>query len=380
MGFNFPYREAVVVRGHELRVVRRLMIDGDIKVRSGERVDPKTVLGKADARLLTVRFAVAEPLGVPPKEVAKHLVKPVGSTFNAGEPIARLRRGLRGATVDAPVTGNLIELDSATGIAVMMPSNAGEALALVPGDVEFVNGRQSVTIRTIGSRVVGIVGLGNPTRGPLKIAVEAADQELSANRVTADMAGAVVIGGAFAGAAALVKLAEVRAAAVVTGGLVEREIASFLGAPGDDRLAAWRPSPVGHALGDGVLSRVSLMATEGFGKLPMNEPAFALLKELAGQTAVLLTATNVSAPLIRPGLIVPNEAALDEDGLTSSAALAMGAYVRLVAPSDLGLTGIIASEPRRQRFGDGRFVDVIDVELSKRGKRSVPVANVEVLV
>jgi hypothetical protein len=261
----------------------------------------------------------------------------------------------------------------------MMPTDAGEMTALVPGDVEFVDGRRAVTIRTVGSRVLGIVGLGNPARGALKVAVDGPDQELTANRVTADMAGAIVVGGTFAGAAALTKLAEMRAVAVITGGLVESEIAAFLGGPAEDRLAAWRPVPGSHTIGEGVLPRVSLMATEGFGPLPMNQPAFNLFKELAGRTAVLLTATHVATPLIRPELIIPDEAGLDGDALMSQATYAAGVPIRLVSPAELGQVGTIAGEPRRYRLADGQAIDVIDVELTRGGRRTVPVANTEIL-
>ena len=105
MNLNFPQREAVVVRDHELRVTRRFPSEGQIKVRSGERVAADSLLGKTDPMAAAVRVAVADQLAVAPKEVARCLLRPVGSSFSAGEPLARTRRGLRNAVLAAPRPG-----------------------------------------------------------------------------------------------------------------------------------------------------------------------------------------------------------------------------------------------------------------------------------
>ena len=273
----------------------------------------------------------------------------------------------------------LTEVDGETGIVTLVPVNAGEVHALVPGDVEYLDGRQSVVIRTVGSRVLGIVGLGRHARGPLKIAVEAADQELVVGRISPALKGAVVVGGAFATAAAMAKLVEVGAVALVTGGLLDREVASFLGWQAEDRLAAWRPQPGDRTIGEGSPTPLVLMATEGLGRLPMNADAFGLLTGLAGQPAVVLGGTRVADPLIRPELIVADEALLDDDAQSSHAALVRDARVRLVDQANLGRVGTVAGEPRRERLGDGCLVDVVEVALAKGGTETIPIANVEVL-
>lgn len=380
MNLNFPHREAVVVRDHELRVTRRFPSEGQTKVRSGERVAADSLLGKTDPMASAVRVPVADQLAVPPKEVGRCLLRPVGSTFAAGDPLARTRRGLRNAVITAPAAGVLTEIDNDTGIVTLTPANAGEVRALVPGDVEYLDGRQAVVIRTVGSRVLGIVGLGEQARGPLKIAVDAPDQELAVGRIGPALRGAVVVGGAFAGAAAMAKLVEVGAVALVTGGFVEREVASFLGWQTEDRLAAWRPPAGERAMGEGFPTPLVLMATEGFGPLPMNADAFGLLTGLAGQAAVVLGGTRVGAPLVRPEVIVADEALLDEDAQTSHAAIVPDARVRLVDQANLGLIGTVAGEARRERLGDGILVDVVDVTLAKGGTQTVPLANVEVVV
>ncbi len=70
MNLNFPYREAIVVRDHELRVTRRFPIDSDIKVRAGARVKAEDVFGRSDPRLSAIRLAVAAQLDCLPRTLA----------------------------------------------------------------------------------------------------------------------------------------------------------------------------------------------------------------------------------------------------------------------------------------------------------------------
>jgi hypothetical protein len=46
-----------------------------------------------------------------------------------------------------------------------------------------------------------------------------------------------------------------------------------------------------------MTSPLTIMATEGFGRLPINAESFILCQELEGQTGVLIADTRVSAAL-----------------------------------------------------------------------------------
>ena len=376
---NFPYAEPVVVRDHELRVIRRFPPGGEIRARAGERVQADTVIGRTDPRSIAVRIAVADHFDVAPADAARLLMKPVGSTFTAGQPLARMRRGMRSVVIAAPVAGTLIEFDNELGVALIVPAGAGEMQALVPGDVERIEGKETVAIRTVGSRAMGIVGVGGTAEGPLRLLVERADQELPLARITPELAGTIVVGGSHASAAAIKRLVEVGIAGLVVGGLVERELVGLFGGPVEDRLGPWRAMTGGRVLGDGLPVPFALVATEGFGAIPMNPLIFGLLKEGAGERCVLLTGTRVAGILYRPEIVIPNPRAIDDDAPTSRAALVPGAAVRLVDQVGLGKSATVVGEPRRERIGDGQFTDLIDVELMTGSRRSVRVANLEIL-
>src|SRR4051794_6432443 len=172
MNLNFPHREAIAVRDHELKVTRRISGGGEIKVREGTRVSADSIIAQVSPTKLATVVPVSEPLGVPPSEADKLLLKQPGAEVAAGETIAKTRRGLRNLVATSPVSGIFLSYDILTGMAAIVPPNAGEIHALVAGDVEQVVGSDKIVIRTVGSRVLGIVGLGGITSGQLRVVVD----------------------------------------------------------------------------------------------------------------------------------------------------------------------------------------------------------------
>ena len=379
MNLNFPNRDALMTRDSELHVTRRLPAGADVRVRAGERITADHVIAKTDARSMAVRISIADQLGVAPSDTVKHLLRPVGSSFAAGEAMAKTRKGLKNVVVACPTAGTLLSLDAETGIGMLAPGGGGEVRALVDGDVAYVDGRQTISLRTVGSRLYGIVGIGNSARGVLRLAVGGPGDELPTSAVSTDMRGQIVVGGAFAGAQTLRKLMDVGATGVITGGFVDREIAACLGVAVDDRLSPWRLGPRDVAMADSMGASLAQMATEGFGRLSIHAAAFAFLKELDGREVVLLTATRVTGHLSRPQVIAVNMQALDEEAPQSVAKLDVGTQVRVVEPSQLGTTGWVTSLPSRVRRGDGQMVDVVGIAGRDGKEREVALANLEIV-
>lgn len=380
MNLSYPHRESLVVRNHELRSIRHLTGNPEVKVRAGERVTPDHVIARLDPSASAVKLPVAEQLGVAPHDVSKYVMRPIGSTFAAGEALARTRKGLRNVIVAAPVAGTLTAIDSISGVASLTPGSGGEVRALIHGDVEFVDGRHSISIRTVGARLLGIVGFGEPVRGIVRVLAKNPSEELQTSAISSDLAGKIVVAGSWASAQAFKKLLDVKAAALICGGFVEREIASGFGLQSDDRIAPWRLAGGDRVLGENLPSGLTMMATEGFGALPMHPEAFDMLTEFDGREAVLFPFTRTTGDLMRPELIVTDPIeALDDDGLSSHAAFVEGAQVRLTDQAFLGKSGTLVGTPHRSRSGDGFVFDVVEVELTGSTRRIVPIANVEIV-
>ena len=379
MNENFPNREPVIVRDQELHVVRRLPQNADIKVHAGERISGEHIIAKTDPRNLAVRIAIADQLGVAPDDVARHLLRQVGSTFAAGEAMAKTRKGLRNTVVASPASGTLLSIDPDTGVALLAPSGGGDVRSLVSGDVEYVDGRQSVAIRTVGSRLFGIVGIGPCVEGTLCIAVSGPGEEAQSAKIIPSMAGKIVVVGASLNAATLRRLIEVGAVGAVAGGLVEREVSACFGMPTDDRLSPWRIGPSDLGIGDGMMTTLAIVATEGFGSQPITAEVFEFLKRFDGERMTLLTNTRLSGFLARPQLIHVNQDSLDDDAPAKPVPLTASTRVRIVDQSSLGASGNVSEKPKRVRRADGISVDILSVATLDGKTRTVAANNVEII-
>ncbi|HYP61839.1 MAG TPA: hypothetical protein VEQ36_15545 [Thermomicrobiales bacterium] len=379
MNQNFPNREPVIVHDQELHVVRRLPSNAEVKVRPGERINGDHVIAKTDPRHLAVRINIADQLGVSPNDVNKHMLRPVGSTFAAGEAMAKMRKGLRNTVVASPMTGLLLSIDSDTGVGLLAPGTGGDIRSLVSGDVEYVDGRQSIAIRTVGSRLFGIVGVGPSVQGTLCLAVSGPGEEAQPDRITPDMRGKVVVAGASVSASTLRRLMDVGAAGVIVGGIVEREVSACFGVPAEDRLSPWRIGPSDTGIGDSMTTSIAIVATEGFGSLPIAADVFAFLKRYDATPVTLITTTRMSGFLARPQIISVNQGMLDEDAPAQPITLSAETRVRIIDQANLGVTGTVAERPKRVRRADGVAVDVMTITTPDNKSRVVAANNVEVI-
>ena len=380
MSLNFPHTQAVYTHQQELRVRRVFPLETEVKVREGKRVFADTVVARVEPRTVALRVDVPAALGTAATETNRHLTLPTGSTVTAGQVIAKTRRGLRTATVTSPVAGTLLEVDPRSGEVLIAPVGAGEILAHVAGDVVELLGRSELTIRTVGSRISGIVGLGEPTTGPLRVLTPAADSALAAQGLPTDLAGAIVVVGGTVPAAAYRALAAAGIAALVTGSLSPREIGAAFDWDGEDRISTWRPLAGDRRFGPRAKTPYAVMATEGFGTRGMSPELFATLLGWAGQTVTLLPATGVTGTLMRPELILVDESGLDSDSEPDQATLTPGAIVRLTDQARLGQWATVLDRPYRHRFPNGVLTDAIDVDLGSGERTPVRVVNVEVLL
>ncbi|HQY31098.1 MAG TPA: hypothetical protein PK691_07415 [Thermomicrobiales bacterium] len=379
MNENFPNREPVIVRDLELHIIRRLPANAEVKVRAGERISADHVIARTDPRNLAVRISLADQLGVLPQDTQKHLLRPVGSTFKAGEAIAKNRKGLRNTVVASPMNGTLMSIDPETGVGMLAPGSGGDIRALVAGDVEYVDGRQTVAIRSVGSRIFGVAGLGPSIEGVLTVPVAGPGDELQAAQVSAEMSGKIVVAGQTASAATLRRLIEVGATGVIVGGLVEREISACLGIPAEDRLAPWRIGPTDIGMGDRMMSTLAIVGTEGFGATPICADVFSALRSLDGRSIALLTATRINGFLSRPQIIAVNPDMLDNEASPGHVSFGENTRVRVTDQTGLGLAGVVAERPQRVRRTDSLMIDIVSITTTDGKTRSVAANNVEVL-
>lgn len=380
-GQHVTTHEPVIVDNVVFLIERDLGMPGEVAVRVNDLVEPDTIIATAkpsSSRALTLHLA--RELNVSPNTIARYLTKPIGERFEAGEAVARARRGLRVSVADAPEAGTLTAIDETAGTATLVPETASvELRSFVYGQVETVRDGFGALIRSSGARLRGALGLGNETAGPLKVAIDRPDRELTPDGVSDDLRDAVVLGGMTVGAAAIRRLAEVGARAVVVGSISEAEVRRAFHPVSEVPASSfwWRVHAGAGLAADVEKAPLTIFVTEGFGRRPMAGPIFEFLSGRDGQVASILL-PRAGQSVERPPELAFTMATLGDESEVERIAPADGLLARLVDPANLGTVVTCRSEPFLQRGGAAPRL-VVEVEAANGERMRVPVANVEIL-
>ncbi len=377
--WSFPTLEPVVLEQGSFAIDRMLPQAGEVLVSVGESVATNEVIARSEDVDQTLTLYVASELGVANAELSKYLSKSIGSSIQTGDIIARVRRGLRTATVKSPTDGTLVSVDDSSGT-VHVSSSLGkrDLLSLVNGEIEQIIPNHGAVIRTSGTRLYGIVGFGTEAIGPLVAGVDRPDRELTADSVSDEWKGSVVLGGLTASAPTLTRLREVGAAAVIIGSIPEGDLRRFLTGGQMSQAGFWNPVTAIH--GDlshpAIESPLVIIVTEGFGRRPMTERIFEILTERVGQSISVSARTAIGSSLARPEIYLDDEEGSDR-GIDNR--IVAGRSVRTVDSGAFSVPGEALGEPyiRPDRYGIRHVVAEVMMQSGK--VRTAPVPNIEVI-
>jgi hypothetical protein len=353
-----------------LRRSRRLPLKGEVVVREGEVVGPRSVVARSEIPGVLRTVRAAERLGIDGDELPGAVRVAVGDRVTAGQLLAESRAffGMLRSECLAPVAGTVEIINPVTGhVSIREPAAPIEVEAYVTGTVAEVLPGEGVVVETRGALVQGIFGVGGERHGCIRVAVSGPEQALTAADLTADMAGQVVVGGANLTADALRKASEIGVAGIVVGAIVDEDLIAFLG------------YDIGVAITGHEAINLTLVLTEGFGTLSMAARTFELLRSLEGQEASMNGATQIRAGVIRPEIVVP-QTGVSMDERESCHDLNVGTPIRIIREPYFGrLANVSALPTEPQQIPSGAEVRVLEAELEGGERVIVPRANVEII-
>lgn len=352
--------------------IRRLPIRGEVCVKVGDRVNFSTIVARTQLSGDPEIINASMLLDVEPKEVQQYLSKKIGEKVAKGEVIAFNTSlfGLIKKQVPSPVDGTIESVSDATGQVLVrgLPIPV-EIDAYVPGKVVDVLPGEGAVIETNAAFIQGIFGIGGETHGKIMMVARSPDEELMPDKITAEDKGAVLVGGSLVTLEALRKGAEVGVSCIVAGGVTHRDVTAFMG------------EEIGVAITGQEEVGLTLIITEGFGKMTMSQRTFGLLKRFEGYMACANGATQIRAGVLRPEIVIPHEENLEQvSGDELAAGMVPGTPVRIIRLPYFGTIGEVASLPvELQKVESGSYVRVLTVELDDGRVVSVPRANVEII-
>lgn len=361
-----------VKRSTVVQKLRRLPILGEVLVNVGDTVEYDACVAITNIRGDPTIVKAALLLGVEPEDLQQYLNKNVGDPVKKGDSLASYSAffGLVKKQVDAPVNGVLESISNVTGQLIIRGDPIPvEVDCYIPGKIIEVVPKEGAVVETNAAFIQGIIGIGGETHGAIRIAVDSPEEELTADKITPEDKENVIVGGSLVTIDAIRKGVEVGASCIVSGGIRHDVLKEFMG------------EEIGVAITGQEELGITLIVTEGFGKMRMSQRTFDLLKDFEGYRAAVNGATQIRAGVLRPEIIIPHEQAVeasDEDSL--AAGMTKGTPVRIIRQPYFGSIAAVVSLPiELQQVHSESMVRVVNLELDDGSIVTVPRANVEII-
>ena len=355
-----------------VRKTRKLPIKGTVLVQKGDRVEPETVVARANLPGDLDQIRVAHLLGVNPGEIHQKMLVKLDETVAEGQLIARTSFffGLFSSEAKAPAAGTVEYISDVSGnVGIRRPPQPVELTAYVRGTVVDIIPEEGVIIETPAALVQGIFGIGGEREGTITI-MPKPERAIEPGDITNALRGKIIVGRRLVTGAALKKAADVGVVGVVCGAIVDKELIELLGY--EIGVAITGDEPVG----------LTLVLTEGFGTIEMADKTFELLKSLEGQEGSINGATQIRAGVIRPEIIVPRRNGAGAQGQAGQGGgeLKTGSRIRVIREPYFGRLGTVtALPPELVRIETGAMVRTLRAKLDGDEAAVVPRANVELV-
>ena len=216
----------------------------------------------------------------------------------------------------------------------------------------------------------GIFGVGGEKHGEILLLEVEPDHIVEAQDIPKDIEGKILVGGAKPDYEALHLAGERGAVGFITGSIDDQALAEYLG------------YDLGIALTGDEEVPMTVMVTEGFGKIPISERVLEILSKHNGMTASLNGATQVRAGALRPEVFIHVEN-LQEDELVDEEeveGLNIGREIRIIRVPYFGIRGVVEELPHDpEQIETGAHTRVLRAKLEDGRVVTVPRANVELL-
>lgn len=333
---------------------RRLPIKGTVRVREGQRVSPNDIVADGTWAREHIFLDVARILGLPAAAAERLIrVKP-GDEVAAGLVVAR-GGGLLPRTVKMPRAGRVVGA-GAGEILVEAGETRLELRAGLAGVVRDVIPERGAVIETSGALIQGVWGNGRVDSGVMINLADKADSPLTASRLDVSMRGSILVGGQLRDVETLKTAAEVAVRGLVVGSIY--------------------PTLLTQALE----MRFPILATDGFGDLPMNASAFRLISTNNKREATLNAEALDRYSGMMPEIIIPLPAEKRPPEPQDVEVFAPGQTVRVRRQPAAGMIGVILTLPSGlTAFPSGLRAPGAEVRLENGEQLLVPLVNLEVV-
>jgi hypothetical protein len=359
-----------------VRKERRLPMKGDVAVKVGDRLKASDVVAGTYLPGKIEPLNLVHKLGCLPNEVAEYLRVKEGDKLKKGDILAE-SKGFLGikffkTVVPSPIDGTVEAVSVVTGQMMLRgPDIPVQVDAYFDSAVVEVTAQEGCVVETTGSFIQGIFGVGGERRGEIKVVTTDNSQELTKELITPECKGKIIIGGSYVSFEAFEKAKDLGVKGIVVGGFDDSDLKCILG------------FDLGVAITGHEDIPITLIVTEGFGRIKMADRTFKLLKMREGLVASINGATQIRAGVMRPEIIIPIAGASVSDSDSSMHAeglLKIGSVIRAIREPFFGKIGrVTALPPELTQVESETWVRILEAEFEDGTKGRLPRANVELI-
>ena len=315
---------------------------------------------------------LAGQLGCEANEISVYLKVKEGDNIKKGDVLAETGGffGFFKTTIEAPITGSVESLSTATGQAILRePPIPVEVHAYIDGVVDAVYPEEGVKINSTATYIQGIFGIGGEVVGELVMVSPSPDAVLEKDDLKIEHKGKIVVGGSLVTAEALNRAVELGVKGVIVGGYDAEDLKEFLG------------YDLGVAITGTEEKGITLVVTEGFGKIQMAKKTYDLLKKSVGMKTSINGATQIRAGVIRPEVVIPlaTEAGKEEQQ-SKNTGMNIGSPVRIIREPHFGEVATVVELPEQPVIIKTEAkVRVVKIKTTSGEELTLPRANVEII-
>ncbi len=328
---------------------RKVGPNGQIRVKEGDVVSPSDIVGEVKPSAGFHLANIAALLSTSPTKTAPYILRKVGDRIFKGEILAEKKKILQNESSKAYATVD--------GIIENINTQNGTILIKITKKQEFIPAGVWGTVKTITSESVSIetaliqfnakVGRGFSREGGIHILANQ-NESIKEFALKPEHTGKILIGGTSISKEVIAKAISLGIIGIVTGGIDLKDLQS---------------------IGDNSDIGITLIATEGFGNIPISGDLLEQLNKYENYYAFIDGKNKF--------LTIPLEK-LEESVNNNSVFLEIGSVVRITNEENIGICGKITEIVDSYTFSSGITTKAVKV-LIKNNEILVPESNIEIL-
>ena len=362
-----------VLMNTKMKKVRQLPLKGKVLVELGDEVNSDTTVASTFIPGNVQMLNVARQLNVEVDSVPDYMLVTVDSKVTKGQVIAETKGifGLFKSQLKSPIDGTFTNVSNVTGQALISePPIAIEVDAFSSGRIVEIIPEEGVLIESKGALVQGILGIGGENKGTIELLVDAPDEILTKDMIHSDHKGKIIVGGSYLTSEVFDHARKIGVNGTVVGGFDYTSLSDILG------------FNLGVAVTGSENLGISLMITEGFGRISMAQNTFNLFKHFNGKIASINGSTQIRAGVIRPEVIISHSEEIESKKLQEKdMIISEDSLVRIIrSPHFRKVAKVISLPTQLLKMESETMVRVAEIEFPDGKKATVPRANLELIL